>query len=56
MDYKELYLLLFRGISRQIECLQDLQRKAEELYIGFEDAPLKVLPQAHIEHNKNDGE
>lgn len=40
MNYKELYLLLFRGITEEIRRLQALQRQAEALYLSQAEADI----------------
>ncbi len=40
-DYKKLYFLLFNEISAITERLQQVQQKAEELYMGSRDADEK---------------
>ena len=36
-NYKEMYLALFNDITDEIERLQELQKKVEEMYINCED-------------------
>jgi len=45
MDYKEMYLLLFRGITVEIERLQALQQQAEALFIEREEPVIVLVPK-----------
>lgn len=36
-DYKEMYLTLFREVTKVIEQLQEIQQKTEEMYIQDEE-------------------
>lgn len=36
-DYKEMYLTLFREVTKVIEQLQEIQQKTEEMYMRSED-------------------
>ena len=35
-DYKEMYLTLFRAMTKSIDILQEAQQKTEEMYISGE--------------------
>lgn len=37
VNYKELYLHLFRGITEEIERLQQLQQETEEMFLALDD-------------------
>ena len=50
-NYKEMYLMMFRTTTRAIEMLQEVQKRAEELYILEEKAELIVL---HGDNKKDD--
>lgn len=50
-DYKEMYLTVTRAANKALElnqkaaeCIIAAQRKAEELYIEADDAPLCIVP------------
>jgi hypothetical protein len=36
-DYKKMYLILFRTITKVIQILQEAQKEVEELYLSAED-------------------
>ena len=36
-DYKEMYFVLYREVTKVIEQLQEIQQKTEEMYIQSED-------------------
>lgn len=38
VDYKQLYLELFRGVERAIRELETTQQRCEELYLSSEEA------------------
>lgn len=37
VDYKQLYLELFRGVERAIRALETTQQRCEELYLSSEE-------------------
>ena len=37
VDYKQLYLELFRGVERAIRALETTQQKCEELYLSSDE-------------------
>ena len=39
-DYREMYRQLFGEVTRAVAILQDAQKKAEELYLEQEEAPV----------------
>ena len=39
-DYREMYRQLFAEVTRAVAILQDAQKKAEELYLAQEEAPV----------------
>ena len=45
MNYKEMYLLLFRGLTVEIERLQALQQQAEALYLEQEEPVIVLRPK-----------
>ena len=43
IDYKEMYLTLFRSATQAISLLQEAQRKTEGLYMSAEPADIRVI-------------
>lgn len=42
-DYQNMYVTLFRGVTKAINTLQEVQQKTEELFIESDDAPIRLL-------------
>ena len=42
-DYKEMYLTLFRSITKAITILQEAQQQTEETYISEQPPDIKLL-------------
>jgi hypothetical protein len=42
-DYKEMYLTLFRSVTRAIAILQEAQQQIEEIYISEERPNIRVI-------------
>ena len=40
IDYKEMYLALFRDMTKAIELLQEAQKRAEEQFISAEEGSI----------------
>ncbi len=47
-DYKTLYYFLFNQISDTIVQLQEIQKRAENMYLSMEDKPILTI----LEHNQ----
>lgn len=45
IDYKEMYLKLFRALTVSIDILKDAQRECEEIYISNQDDEILETPQ-----------
>ena len=44
MNYKEMYLQLFRSQTKAIQILQEAQKIAEERYMSGDEPILEILP------------
>lgn len=55
-DYKEMYLTLFRSITRAITILQEAQQQTEETYISEQPPDIKVLEIRRQENDHPDKE
>jgi len=42
-DYKEMYLALFRKMTKAISLLQEAQQDAEEIYMSSREPNIRVL-------------
>lgn len=42
-DYKEMYLTLFRSITKVITILQEAQQQTEEMYISEQPPDIKIV-------------
>ncbi len=42
-DYKEMYLTLFRSITKAITILQEAQQQTEEMYISEQPPDIKIV-------------
>lgn len=40
-DYKEMYVFLFRDVTKAIDTLQQSQQRTEQLYMDSEDKPIE---------------
>ena len=56
MNYKEMYLHLFRSQTKAISLLQEAQRHTENMYIEADDTPIKLLPVSKNEENDQSSE
>ena len=51
-DYQEMYLTLFRAMTKSIEILQLAQQKTEELYLSAEEPEIVPLILENDQPNK----
>jgi len=42
-DYKEMYIALFRSITKAVTILQEAQQQTEEMYISEQQPDVRVL-------------
>ena len=43
-DYKEMYLTLFRRVSKVISLLQEAQQQTEEIFLSSDETTIQILP------------
>lgn len=43
-DYREMYLKMMRASEQALRILIEAQQECEELYLGAEDEPIRILP------------
>ena len=55
-DYKKMYTTLFQDVTAAIGILQNAQRKTEELFIGANDAPIRLFDPVADTSDDADGE
>ncbi len=55
-NYKEMYLLLFRSMTKAITILQEAQQQAEEMYTLEQQSDIRVLDVQRWEKNLSDNE
>ena len=57
IDYKELYITLFRGVTKAINILQESQQKTEDLFMDSEEnAPIIRLLRPEQDETADPGE
>lgn len=55
VDYKEMYIRLFKATAAAITFLEEVQRECEEMYLAGTDEEVKILPFKPDTEKSTDG-